>query len=919
VSSTFSIESLEVPFLTRCRRAYEADRENPRALFWYLAALDDFALEEQIRPALRELEGALGSSALVRMMYNILLAQVDEQEEARKAWHELAEEVPACVPAHWILMGEHLGQGRYTAAERLAAQLRQIWPTSAEVALFDLDLAARRGSDREMLVVRARDLIQRHPELVEPYSLLAEHYGQLGDRRNFELYTEAWRDRQGSIRAAFLRREQYVEMRDDRRRLEVDKELARLLPGSPSVWAQLGYSRLINGDGKGLDELDRALEAFPRSHDLLARRAEVHQAMEERHSAELLYDRLLQVAPADDRVREALRSLRGHCSLDEIFPTPELGDFLPSDSLLSAVEPGTPALVLADRSSTFLFPEGGSLQSRYLAVKVLNEAGVTRFGRIGTEGGAGTSNVKVIVARTIKPDGRRIEGESDGGAVGFRSLAPGDICELHYRVTSFDLGHFSAHFWDKHVFQWNLPCLLSEYQISAPTGVEVRHDLHNVPLERAIMTTDDQPGRTAYTWTMRNLPAYWGEANAPSYEESAPWLDISTIGDWKKVSQWYDALGGWAARPTWQIREKAEALTAGLTTPVEKARALYAYVRDAIKYDQVVFGRQGVVPRKAKDVLVSQFGDCKDKACLLVSLLNSQGIPASYVLTDQAASPIPRLPSPRFTHVIVAAQVGERQIFLDPTRAFHPFSQDYVPPENTWALPVLSSAEPAHWTFDRASASPDSLVVEGRISESGELDASFSLMFHDPRSVELLRRDATLMLPKDRIEQLAMGCADRGPGTTLSQARWEGDDGESERVVLTGQVSRCAAANRCNPRKVIVDLAEASYGGPDFADAVGLGGRGSPLVITGLQTNRVEEYVVSPEGGWRVGELPEDVHLEVSGAAYHRSIQLRDGRIVCRREIRIQGDRVSCSEYKAFKDVCDRITSDPGLALTLVR
>ena len=75
------------------------------------------------------------------------------------------------------------------------------------------------------------------------------------------------------------------------------------------------------------------------------------------------------------------------------------------------------------------------------------------------------------------------------------------------------------------------------------------------------------------------------------------------------------------------ILEKAQELTQGLDTDIDKAKALFYFVRDAIDYNLYV---KKHMPEhfRASNTLARGKGYCVQKAVLLVSLARAAGIPA---------------------------------------------------------------------------------------------------------------------------------------------------------------------------------------------------------------------------------------------------------------------------------------------------
>ena len=69
------------------------------------------------------------------------------------------------------------------------------------------------------------------------------------------------------------------------------------------------------------------------------------------------------------------------------------------------------------------------------------------------------------------------------------------------------------------------------------------------------------------------------------------------------------------------INKQVAALTASETTPTGKMAALAKFVQNDIRYVAIELGVGGWQPHPAGDVCSHHFGDCKDKATLLSSML----------------------------------------------------------------------------------------------------------------------------------------------------------------------------------------------------------------------------------------------------------------------------------------------------------
>ena len=119
------------------------------------------------------------------------------------------------------------------------------------------------------------------------------------------------------------------------------------------------------------------------------------------------------------------------------------------------------------------------------------------------------------------------------------------------------------------------------------------------------------------------------------------------------------------------LRRRVHRLTSDLTSEAAKIQAIYHFVATSIRYVGIELGQSAYQPSPATEVFHMQYGDCKDKTTLLISMLDLVGIKAYPVLMSVA--PYERvdtaLPSlNQFNHMIVAIPTGTNAyIWLDPT------------------------------------------------------------------------------------------------------------------------------------------------------------------------------------------------------------------------------------------------------------
>lgn len=180
-------------------------------------------------------------------------------------------------------------------------------------------------------------------------------------------------------------------------------------------------------------------------------------------------------------------------------------------------------------------------------------------------------------------------------------------------------------------------------------------------------------GRWRAEWVKKNMGRTYGEPSEAPSSQAGPMTLLTTWKSWDDLSEWYfkkleksSALGD-------ELEEAVAEWVGDETDEEEIARLLLERVSLDIRYTGLEFGDSGLQPYTCETVWSRKFGDCKDKANLLVQLLERYGIEARVVLvnTDHAGLVNKQSPSyQNFTHAIVALRSeedGEEWQFCDPT------------------------------------------------------------------------------------------------------------------------------------------------------------------------------------------------------------------------------------------------------------
>lgn len=268
---------------------------------------------------------------------------------------------------------------------------------------------------------------------------------------------------------------------------------------------------------------------------------------------------------------------------------------------------------------------------------------------------------------------------------------------------------------DQFWFQHSYPVLDARLSLTIPAGWETDVHFVNYPEQKPV-----QQG-TTHVWEMRNIPGIQSEPEMPPYRAiesrmlinyfpSKDELKPRAHGSWARVGAWFQGLTDGRTDASPDIRQKVADLTAGAPDALAKIRRVSEWVQHDIRYVAIEVGIGGYQPHPASTVFSSHYGDCKDKATLLISMLRQAGVSAYYVvLNANRGVVLPDYPAATaFNHVIVAiplppgaATTGLRSVYddkqlgtlliFDPTSELTPFGELPSEEQGGYALLVNGS------------------------------------------------------------------------------------------------------------------------------------------------------------------------------------------------------------------------------------
>ena len=361
------------------------------------------------------------------------------------------------------------------------------------------------------------------------------------------------------------------------------------------------------------------------------------------------------------------------------------------------------------------FDEAGRLvETRHLIYRIENQDGVENWSETSGQWDAWHQAKPEIKARVITSDGAVHwldpntlsdlpvhGGEPDtysderkyGGPL--PALAPGAIVEEQV-VTRDTAPLFEAGYSQRWRFAWSVPVNHTRFVISHPSSVPLRYQVHQLP--DANIVKSYQNGAETITLEQGPSPAYLEDvAHAPPDEVVYPEIEFSTGASWHQVASGYARLSDDKLRLS-----DVEGLLANLNLKGkdrnEIVRSIVAALHKNVRYTGVEFGESNLVPEFPSETLKRRYGDCKDKATLLIAMLRRAGIPAMLALLNAGPGQDINAELPGiglFDHAIVyiPASASDSELWIDATAQFSRVGtlpwMDY----GRWALIISDKTE----------------------------------------------------------------------------------------------------------------------------------------------------------------------------------------------------------------------------------
>ena len=503
-----------------------------------------------------------------------------------------------------------------------------------------------------------------------------------------------------------------------------------------------------------------------------------------------------------------------------------------------------------------------------------------------------------------------------------RSLRAGDTLEYHIRFIR-TRAEAPGQFWESEnlMIPSNGVVTLSENVIlRAPAAKYVQ--VWSPGLTPEIATAN---GQKTWTWHSSQLTPIVGNDKATllkldnlpdlgtNDQPRLPAIAWTTFHSWAEVGAWYRKLQATRVQPDDDVTAKVQQLTAGKTTPEDKARAVYGFVGPQVRYIGVAFGIGRYQPHESGDVLRNQYGDCKDKHTLLAAMLSSAGIQSDAALIGAGMAISPDVPSPGwFNHVITVAHIDGKENWLDATAEVASFRllMPQIRGKQALVIPATGDAHLETTPANPPYALEDHFVSIGTLDEQGTARSKITLDLHS--DAEIIYRQAARSVTPAQWDDLMQKISESlGFAGKVSDAEFSRPDDLSTPLHASYSYTREKSGDWENLR-IVPQIPPAGIGDVDEKNPPV-----TPIEL-GYPNVQIAHAEMKLPAGWSA-ELPLPVHAHASFATLDKTYRLDHGTLIVDRRVEVLTDHLPATEWKSYHQWFKDASLDGELYIPLTR
>lgn len=403
------------------------------------------------------------------------------------------------------------------------------------------------------------------------------------------------------------------------------------------------------------------------------------------------------------------------------------------------ISPSNVDVIVVDIEESLVWDrEGIAVRSRYVLYKVLTEKGANEWSQIALSWEPWHEEHPRLHARVITPDlaehvldestiTESPAKESEDNVFSDRrvvraplpAVAPGAVVEEESSSTESPR-FFGSGRVERFYFGSFVPVQHTRLVLDAPSTLPIRFELRLLSDLKPERTEAD--GRVRISFEHGPIDSVDDvEPELPSEVPDLPSVTFSTGTSWQQVADQYGKIVD-RQLATSDVQSLVARVLVGRKSRDEKANAILQYVDREVRYTGVEFGDAAIVPRPVNETLARKYGDCKDKATLVVAMLRAADIPAYIALLNASSREDVSQDLPgmgMFDHAIVYIP-GPSSLWIDATDDYAKLGQ--LPRADQGRLALVARPDSDALLLTPIASSTDNTLIEKReirLAENG--------------------------------------------------------------------------------------------------------------------------------------------------------------------------------------------------------
>lgn len=548
--------------------------------------------------------------------------------------------------------------------------------------------------------------------------------------------------------------------------------------------------------------------------------------------------------------------------------------------------------------------------------KVQNEAGKS-LGEISINYDKSREEISNVEAYTITAEGKKLGYEkiqdlnsaegfaiySDGRkkVITMANVVEGSIVE--WKSTKvIKKPVIENHYYDHFHFTNSYPTKEMKYKIIAPKELKLFFKKQNTAIDPKVEIVGED---AVYTWEARNSDKVDEEEFMPREEDVHQIVWISTLTDWKQLSDWMWSLYMKHLKVSPEIKDKVKELAGGKDTVLEKVQAIIEYLRSDFRYVSMNIDLHNYEPHPAKEIFSNKYGDCKDLTLLAMTMLSEIGVKAWPVISSgnvelerERLSPMPFY----FDHVFLFIEIQGKQYFTDvllkgyglnEVPAYLSENKVFVVNEQGGFFAELPSSK-----TDELTTAMDQRTI---IRNDGTAFIDMNLVFSKDASISMRERFKKISAETKGKFFEAMETA-LIAGGKIQARNWENIDKSSDKIIFKAKFEHKNWVQYMD-RMMIFGLPQIQRGTIFSASK-----RKHPFVFFSGDVSK-STYTYTFPSDYEVRELPKKISLETPFSSYSREYSIKGNEVMAQETSAIKRSKMPPEEYQNVKNFYDELAS----------